>query len=109
MINTTNPNGKTLCDKLSKRDYTGTESDIYAQLLQTILFHLTCSSQEDKFFELLETAEKEGKKIVIKDNSISNEEYFLSFPVLRLHFLLLILLPHPLISSFHNEKLLDNC
>lgn len=46
----------------SKRDYTGSEADEYAQLLETIRFHIG-----NKIFDLLEIAEKEGKRLKVLD------------------------------------------
>ncbi|WP_348824024.1 hypothetical protein [Flavobacterium aestuarii] len=45
-----------------KRDYTGSKTDEYAQLLQTIMFHIG-----DEIFDLLEKAESEGKKLKVLD------------------------------------------
>ena len=49
-------------DYTSKRDYTGSKADVYAQLLQTIMFHIG-----DEIYSLLELAEKEGKKLKVLD------------------------------------------
>jgi hypothetical protein len=46
----------------SKRDYTGSKADEYAQLLQTILFHIG-----NELFDLLEKAEKQAKKLQVLD------------------------------------------
>lgn len=46
----------------SKRDYTGSKSDEYAQLLVTIMFHIG-----NEIFDLLEKAESEGKKLEVLD------------------------------------------
>lgn len=46
----------------TKRDYTGSEADEYAQLLETIRFHIG-----NKIFDLLEIAEKEGKRLKVLD------------------------------------------
>lgn len=55
--------GKELFDRYtSKRDYTGSKPDEYAQLLQTIMFHIGI-----KIFDLLEKAEREGKKLEVLD------------------------------------------
>jgi hypothetical protein len=46
----------------SKRDYTGSKTDEYAQLLETIMFHIG-----NEIFDLLEKAEKEEKKLKVLD------------------------------------------
>lgn len=46
----------------SKRDYTGSKADQYAQLLQTILFHIG-----NELFDILEKAEKQAKKLQVLD------------------------------------------
>lgn len=53
---------KLLQEYTSKRDYTGSEADEYAQLLETIRFHIG-----DKIYNLLEIAEKEGKRLKVLD------------------------------------------
>lgn len=56
-------NGKELFTRYTqKRDYTGSKTDEYAQLLFTIKFHIG-----NKIFDLLELAEKEGKKLKVLD------------------------------------------
>jgi hypothetical protein len=56
-------NGKELFDRYtSKRDYTGSKPDEYAQLLQTIMFHIGI-----EIFDLLEKAESKGKKLEVLD------------------------------------------
>jgi hypothetical protein len=45
-----------------KRDYTGSKTDEYAQLLETIIFHIG-----NEIFNLLEKAESEGKKLKVLD------------------------------------------
>lgn len=55
--------GKELFDHYtSKRDYTGSKTDEYAQLLATIMFHIGTD-----IFDLLEKAESEGKKLEVLD------------------------------------------
>jgi hypothetical protein len=55
--------GKEIFDRYtSKRDYTGSKPDEYAQLLQTIMFHIGI-----EIFDLLEKAESEGKKLEVLD------------------------------------------
>lgn len=71
-------NGKQLFQKLSQRDYSGSDSDNYAQLLQTIFFHLAGSNEELKFYELLEVSNIENKKIAINDPENNKDEYFYS-------------------------------
>lgn len=67
--------GKELFQKLSVRDYSGSDADRYAQWLQTVHFHLQMSGQEDEFFKLLEIAEKENKQIEPQDPLA--EEFFI--------------------------------
>ena len=59
--------GESLFNKLSKRDYSGSDSDEYAQLLLTIHSQLSASGEEADFFSLLEKAESEGKKITVTE------------------------------------------
>ncbi|MCC2590347.1 hypothetical protein [Chryseobacterium sp. MFBS3-17] len=59
--------GKSLFEKLSVRDYSGSDADQYAQWLQTIHFQLKMNGQEDDFFKLLEKADEEKKQIVAQD------------------------------------------
>lgn len=53
----------------SFRDYSGSPDDEYAQLLDTIRGHLYLSAagSDDDFFALLTEAERQGKKLDIKD------------------------------------------
>jgi hypothetical protein len=46
----------------SKRDYTGSKADEYAQLLNTIMFNIG-----NELFDLLEKAEKQSKKLQVLD------------------------------------------
>lgn len=46
----------------SKRDYTGSKADEYAQLLQTIFSHIN-----EGIYPLIEKAESEGKKLEVLD------------------------------------------
>ena len=71
-------NGKQLFQKLSQRDYSGSDSDCYAQLLQTIFLHLAGSNEVSKFYELLEVSNNENKKIAINDPENNKDEYFYS-------------------------------
>lgn len=71
-------NGKLLFQKLSQRDYSGSDSDNYAQLLQTIFLHLAGSNEVSKFYELLEVSNNENKKIAINDPENNKDEYFYS-------------------------------
>jgi len=54
----------------SKRDYSGNKADEYAQLLETIRFHIGSA-----IFPLLETAEKDNKQLSLKDEGILVDEY----------------------------------
>lgn len=55
--------GKEIFDRYtSKRNYAGSKPDEYAQLLQTIIFHIGI-----EIFDLLEKAESEGKKLEVLD------------------------------------------
>ncbi|NJB83632.1 hypothetical protein [Wenyingzhuangia aestuarii] len=62
-------NGQNLYLKLSKRDYSGSSQDEYAQLLGTLFNHV-----HSEIFNLLEKAEKLGKKLAVK-NSENLDEY----------------------------------
>lgn len=56
-------NGKELFKTYtSKRDYTGSKTDEYAQLLETIFFYIG-----SEIFDLLEKAEREGKRLKVLD------------------------------------------
>lgn len=46
----------------SKRDYTGSKADEYAQLLQTIFSHIN-----EGIYPLIEKAEKKSKKLQVLD------------------------------------------
>ncbi|MXS70270.1 hypothetical protein GSF70_03490 [Flavobacteriaceae bacterium W22] len=70
--------GENLYLKLSQRDYSGTDTDIYAQLLITIFFHLSGNNEIDKFYELIEKAEEQNKKISIIETANDNDEYYFS-------------------------------
>ncbi len=65
--------GEELYQKISQRDYSGSDDDQYAQLLKTLYYNLMVSGQEQQFFKLLETAQKNGKKITVLDG---NQEEF---------------------------------
>ena len=54
----------------SKRDYSGSKADEYAQLLETIRFHLGA-----EIFPLLETAKKNNKQLSLKDEGVLVDEY----------------------------------
>ena len=55
--------GKELLIKYtSKRDYTGSKADEYAQLLQTIFSHIN-----EGIYPLIEKAEKQSKKLQVLD------------------------------------------
>lgn len=55
--------GKQLFVKLTVRDFSGSEQDLYAQLLMTIFSHIG-----DDIFDLLEDAESQNKKLDINDH-----------------------------------------
>jgi hypothetical protein len=55
--------GKQLFEKLTVRDFSGSEQDLYAQLLMTIFSHIG-----DDIFDLLEDAESQNKKLDINDH-----------------------------------------
>lgn len=60
-------NGKELFEKLSVRDHSGSAADEYAHTLQMLHLHAGFNDDEDLFYSLLETAEKEGKKLDLPD------------------------------------------
>ena len=64
--------------KLSERDYSNNDKDKYAQLLQTIHYHMSSNGEIDLFYNLLEKADKENKEIIIKPTSINLEEFSFS-------------------------------
>jgi len=45
----------------SKRDYSGSEEDRYAQLMETLHFHI-----HEKLYPLVEKAEAEGKRLDVR-------------------------------------------
>ena len=47
-----------------QRDFSGSEMDSYVQDLTTFFFHSQMQGKVDVFYELLEKAEKQNKKIV---------------------------------------------
>lgn len=57
----------------SKREYSGSDDDKYAQTLMTIFYHLS-----DNIFGLIEQAHKSGRKLEIKvreqDHPLMNDE-----------------------------------
>lgn len=53
---------------VSKRDYSGSEADEYAQFLTTLFSQLG-----DSFFALLETAHSKDKKLSIKNSDTSSD------------------------------------
>lgn len=61
--------GQQLFNKYSKRDFTQSESDVYAQTLMSIF-----SQIGDEIFPLLEDAESQNKKLDLK--VISSDEQF---------------------------------
>ena len=62
--------GFALYKTLAKRDYSLSEADCYAQLLQTLFSHLRAD-----LFPLLEEAERKGKKLALN----SPEGLFISY------------------------------
>lgn len=53
---------------IAKRDYTGSKADNYAQLLQTLFFHIGID-----LFPFLESAEAQQKQITIKESTEQTE------------------------------------
>ena len=53
-----------LLNKYFRRDYSGSEQNIYAQDIETFYIQSVLHNEEDGFLALLEKAEKEHKKIV---------------------------------------------
>jgi len=71
-------NGKELYLKyVSQRDYSGSEADKYAQLLQTVFYQIDAD-----IFPLLEKAENEEKKLTVTPEALSNDEIVTSDLVL---------------------------
>lgn len=68
--------GEELYNKLSQRDYSGSKSDNYAQLLQTLFLHLAASNELTKFFNLLDRAKIENKQISVIESDCNKDEYF---------------------------------
>lgn len=66
-------NGKEIYTTLSHRDYSGSESDSYAQLLRTLFFNV-----QDNLFPILKSAHDQGKKLRLKNESLQNDEYSLN-------------------------------
>jgi hypothetical protein len=63
-MSTSKLSGLDLFKLKSKRDYTNSEDDNYAQLLRTLFSHLKAD-----LFPLLERAEQEGKKLTLVEPS----------------------------------------
>lgn len=70
--------GENIFKKLSQRDYSGTNSDQYAQLLNTIFYHLSGNDEIKLFYDLLEKADNENKFISISDPENIKDEYSFS-------------------------------
>ncbi|REC50816.1 hypothetical protein DRF62_18660 [Chryseobacterium piscium] len=70
--------GERIYKKLSKRDHTGSNSDKYAQLLQTIFLHLSGNNEIKMFYELLDRAQKQNKLLSIDDPDNVKDEYCFS-------------------------------
>ena len=62
--------GEDLYQKLSIRDYSGSEADEYAQLLQTMYFYCTAQDSQEAFFALLEKAEQLELQLTLKDEEV---------------------------------------
>ncbi|MBV6880941.1 hypothetical protein NG800_012970 [Epilithonimonas ginsengisoli] len=75
--------GNELFQKLSIRDYSGSDADNYAQLLSTLFFHLSANNEIKQFYELLEIADSRGKLISINDSTNIKDEYFYSDLILK--------------------------
>lgn len=63
----TSMTGFELLEKLTVRDFSGSEDDLYAQLLMTIFGHI-----HGDIFPLLLQAEKEGKRLGLRE--VTEEE-----------------------------------
>lgn len=68
-------NSELLYEKLSIRDYSNSDRDVYAQDLQTYFFQCVTSGTVDEFLQLLEKAEEAGKKIILKSDYLEANEY----------------------------------
>lgn len=77
-------NGEELFLKLSKRDFSGSDADEYAQLLETMFSWAAVSDDLDLFYKKLEEAEKAGKRLTFKEpkdilySGIAVEDFILS-------------------------------
>lgn len=62
-------------DLISKRDYSGSKADQYAQFLVTLFFHI----KEEELFPLLEKASTENKTLSLKqevsDSNVLIDQY----------------------------------
>lgn len=58
---------KDLYRKLSKRDYSNSLQDEYAQSLQAYWYHCVLSGQEKAFYKLLEKANNENKQLSLSN------------------------------------------
>lgn len=70
--------GENIFKKLSQRDYSGTNSDQYAQLLNTIFYNLSGNDEIKLFYDLLEKADQENNFISISDPENIKDEYSFS-------------------------------
>lgn len=68
-------NGKNIYEKLSIRDYSGSDQDVYAQLLNSLHVQAVLNGHVDEFYTLLEKADSEGKKLTVIDSDL--EELFI--------------------------------
>ncbi|WP_312078381.1 hypothetical protein [Chryseobacterium sp.] len=67
--------GKELYQKLSQRDYSGSDADEYAQFLQTIFLQLSLQGKENEFYSLLEKSQESGKMLSVENSEL--DEYTL--------------------------------
>lgn len=58
-----------------KRDYSGSEADVYAQELDTMYGSCSLNGEEEEFYKLLESAHNEGKNLVFKESAELNDFY----------------------------------
>lgn len=58
-----------------KRDYTGSQSDAYAQELETMYMSCFLNGQQQEFYDLLKNAHSSEKKLQYKDG-IGLEDFY---------------------------------
>jgi hypothetical protein len=62
--------GKKIFENITKkRDLSNNSNNNYAQLLQTIFFELSAKGQTEDFYNLLELAETQSKKLTLKEET----------------------------------------